>query len=288
MYIDRKKGLQVIAEFDQSPQINNKSMNQREDWWKGSKLLQVNSLVCFVSSNGKIIFLSVCNPILPFHRRKDSNSDDKRRSDDIPSLFRQANHASVLLGLAEYKTEDAIWISTHTAPSKTRQSLVEFPGVLLPSFQPTLQALQKMSRKLSLPFAEIVAPDSQTSASVIKPPAYTTKRGFSFNLNVLAGVPLTLKPRQPFDFTKLDRGSTLDEAQQFAVIQALSTGLALIQGPPGTGKSALFRRGPQARVRKEPRVSFLGRMYRRHAFSFLVLAFLKSTTYLLISTRKRN
>lgn len=151
---------------------------------------------------------------MPSHRRKDSDLDDKRRSDDIPSLFRQANRASVLLGLAEYKTEDAIWISAHTAPSKTRQSLVEFPGVLLPSFQPTLQALQKMSKKLSLPFADIVAPDSQTSTAVIKPPANATKRGFSFNLDVLTrGAPLTLNPGQPFDFAKLDERSTLDEAQ---------------------------------------------------------------------------
>ena len=133
MSVDRKKGLQVVAEFDQPPQINNKSMKQREDWWKGSKLLQVDSLVCFVSSNGKIIFLCVCDP-MPFHERKDSNSDDKRRSDDIPSLFREAKRASVLLSLAEYKTADAVWISAHTAASKTRQSLVEFPGVLLPSF----------------------------------------------------------------------------------------------------------------------------------------------------------
>ncbi|WPG98204.1 Hypothetical protein R9X50_00099100 [Acrodontium crateriforme] len=234
--VDRKKGLQVVAEFDQPPQINNKSMKQREDWWKGSKLLQVDSLVCFVSSNYKIIFLCVCDP-MPFHGKQDSNSDNARRSDDVPSLFRQAKRASVLLGLAEYKTEDVIWMSAHTAPSKTRQSLVEFPGVLLPSFQPTLQALQGMSRKLSLPFAEIIAPDSKSSAAVVRPPAYATKTGFSFNLDVLAGVPLILKPGEAFDFTKLDGGSTLDEAQQFAVIQALSTGLALIQGPPGTGKS---------------------------------------------------
>ena len=237
MCIDRRRGLQVVAEFDQPPQIKNKSIKQREDCWKVNKLLHVDSLVCFVSSNGKIIFFSVCDPILPSHRRKDSNSEDKRRSNDTPSLFRQASHASVLLALAEYKTEDAIWISTHIAPSKNRQSLVEFPGVLLPSFQPTLRALQKMSQTLNLPFAEIIAPDSQISAAAIQPPAYASRRGFSFNLDVLAGVPLTLNPRKPFDFTKLDGGSTLDQAQQFAVIQALSTGLALIQGPPGTGKS---------------------------------------------------
>ncbi|OBT86929.1 hypothetical protein VE02_04370 [Pseudogymnoascus sp. 03VT05] len=63
-----------------------------------------------------------------------------------------------------------------------------------------------MSRTLNLPFAEIVALDSQTSAAVIKPPAYATKRGFSFNLDVLASVPLTLKPGEVFDFAKLDGG----------------------------------------------------------------------------------
>lgn len=235
--VDRRHGLQVVAEFDQPHQIKNKSTKQREDWWKGSKLLQVDSLVSFVSSSGKIIFLLVCDPGSPFHGRKDSNSDDKRRSDNNPSLFRQASRASVLLSLAEYKPEDAIWISTNIGLSKHRQSLVEFPGVLLPAFQPTLQALQKMSRTLDLPFAEIVAPDSQASVAVTQPPAYATKRGFSFDLEVLAGVPLTLKPGQAFDFIKLDGGSTLDEAQQFAVVQALSTGLALVQGPPGTGKS---------------------------------------------------
>lgn len=237
MCIDRRRGLQVVVEFDQPPQIKNKSIKQREDWWQMSKLLQVDSLVCFVSSNGKTIFFSVCDPILPSRGREDPSSDDKKRANEIPNLYRQSNRASVLLGLAEYKTEDAIWISTHIAPLKNRQSLVEFPGVLLPSFQPTLQALQKMSRKLDLPFAEIVAPDSQSSTAAIRPPAYASRRGFSFNLDVLSGVPLTLTPGKAFDFTKLDEGSTLDEAQQFAVIQALNTGLALIQGPPGTGKS---------------------------------------------------
>ncbi|TGO16135.1 hypothetical protein BPAE_0516g00020 [Botrytis paeoniae] len=237
MSVDRRKGLQVVAEFDQPSQLNDKSIKQREEWWKGSKLLQIDSLVCFVSSDCKIIFLCVCDPVLPSRARKDSNSNVNPRLYDIPSLFREAKRASVLLSMGEYKLEDAVWISTHIAASKNRQSLVEFPGVLLPSFQPTLQALQKMSRKLSLPFTEIVAPNLQNSAASVKPPAYATKRGFSFNLEVLAGVPLTLKPGQPFDFTKLDAGSTLDEAQQFAVVQALSTGLALIQGPPGTGKS---------------------------------------------------
>ncbi|KFY08522.1 hypothetical protein V492_06159 [Pseudogymnoascus sp. VKM F-4246] len=234
MSVDRRRGLQVVVCFKQPAQLKNKSAKHREDWWKGSKLLEPDSLVCFVSSNGRIIFLSVCNPIFI---GKDSDSDDRRRLDDIPSLSRKANRASVLLSLADYKSEDVNWISTHIGSSQARQSLVEFPGVLLPSFQPTLQALQKMSRKLDLPFAEVIAPDSQASPIVIKPPAYSTKRGFSFSLDVHSGEPLLLTPGQPFDFTQLEEGSSLDEAQQHAVIQALSLGLACIQGPPGTGKS---------------------------------------------------
>ncbi|KFY14961.1 hypothetical protein V491_05834 [Pseudogymnoascus sp. VKM F-3775] len=232
--VDRRKGLQFVVDFNQPIQINNKSLKQREDWWKASKLLEADSLVCFVSSNGRIIFLSVCNPDF---QGNSSGSDDKRRRDDMPSLFRHTNRASVLLSLAEYKPEDVNWITSHIGYSKGRQSLVEFPGVLLPSFQPTLRALQKMSRTLDLPFAEIIAPITQDSVVAIKPPAYATKRGFSFSLDVLAGVPLSLTPGNTFDYAKLEEGSTLDEAQQHAVIQALSLGLACIQGPPGTGKS---------------------------------------------------
>src|SRR6186713_804767 len=106
-------------------------MKQREEWWKMSKLLQADSLVCFASANGRIIFFTVCDPAPSLRGNKDSGSEHSRRTNDIPSLFRQASRASVLLSLAEYRTKDAIWISSHIAPSTTRQSLVEFPGVLL-------------------------------------------------------------------------------------------------------------------------------------------------------------
>lgn len=46
-----------------------------------------------------------------------------------------------------------------------------------------------------------------------------------------------MHPGRRFDFEKLQKLSTLDDAQQTAVIDALTRELALIQGPPGTGKS---------------------------------------------------
>lgn len=229
--IDRKKGLQIVADFDQPVQLKNKSKAQREDWWKASKFLQFGALVCFVSQGGKIVFFSVST-----HGRKDSDLDNE---DEVPSLFEHEGRASLLLELAEYTNEHATWICSQIdVQSCSRQSLVEFPGVLLPAFQPTLKALQKMSKTLDLPFADILAPeDLDDSAAVIRPPAYASRRGFRFDLEVLARMPLTLTPGKAFDFDKLAEGSTLDDAQQSAVVDALSRGLALIQGPPGTGKS---------------------------------------------------
>jgi hypothetical protein len=243
--VNRRKGLQVVAEFDQPQEILNKSSGQRKDWWEGNKLLQTDSLVCFGSSSGKTIFLSVCDPSQARHQKSEPNLNDFGKAvspsqEDTPSLFLGEHRASVLLDLAEWKSEEALWISTHISASNTLHTLVEFPGILLASFRPTLKALQKMNRSLDVPFKNIIAPDTPQSATGTEIPQYARKLGFEFNLDVLsreAGDPITLTPGQPFDFSKLDERSMLDDAQQMAVVQALSNNLALIQGPPGTGKS---------------------------------------------------
>ena len=249
--VDKQKGLQIVAGFDQPPPIRNKSKKQREEYWKNSKLLQGDALICFVSATGRVIFFCVCDPTrLPLGKQFDSEASDSKSitaeedfwkpSGNLPSLFRESGQATVLLSMVEHKPDDLIWITHHLGTRhNSRQSLVEFPGVLLASFQSTLQALQKMSRSLDLPFADIIAPDTQSpNTMAMQPPAYTQRRGFRFNLSCLTGgEPLVLTPGQPFDFEKLRKNSTLDDAQQAAVVQALGTGLAFIQGPPGTGKS---------------------------------------------------
>jgi hypothetical protein len=77
-----------------------------------------------------------------------------------------------------------------------------------------------MSRTLDLPFAEIIAPNTQNPNTIVmQPPTHTRKRGVRFNLSGLArGETLALTPYEPFDFEKLRKASTLDEAQQIAVI----------------------------------------------------------------------
>ncbi|KAL8993845.1 MAG: hypothetical protein Q9169_006042 [Polycauliona sp. 2 TL-2023] len=245
---DRKKGLQVVAEFDQPPALAKKGAKEREEWWRNTKQLQIDAFVCLVSSTGRAIFFSVCDPA-PTPPPKRRNGEEEREvrstgqwraSDERPSLFKRADKATLMLSPVEDSSEDITWINGHLGKAhKLRQSLVEFPGILLPSFQPTLQALQKMSRTLDLPFAQFIAPERQHAGDVdIPPPAYSRRPGFTFSLETLTrGEQLRLAPGQPFDDNTLREKSTLDDAQQLSTINALRSCLALIQGPPGTGKS---------------------------------------------------
>ncbi|KAK5735048.1 hypothetical protein LTS12_026557 [Elasticomyces elasticus] len=124
-------------------------------------------------------------------------------------------------------------------------SLVEFPGVLLAAFMPTLQAMQSMSEALDVPFGDILAPGSTPNDSGrhtnLVPPTYATELGFSFDLSSITydepALHLTLGTNTEDTIEQLTRRSTLDQGQAEAVVRSLSRSLALIQGPPGTGKS---------------------------------------------------
>ncbi|KAI4093451.1 MAG: hypothetical protein LQ344_002864 [Seirophora lacunosa] len=245
---DRKRGLQVVAEFDQPPAVAKKGAKEREDWWRNSKQLQIDAFVCLASSTGRAIFFSVCDPTpTPPPKRKTGGEEHEvgstgrwRVSDERPNLFKHADRATLMLSPVEDNSEDITWIIGHLGKAhKLRQSLVEFPGVLLPSFQPTLRALQNMSRTLDAPFAQFIASDRQHAEDVdIPAPAYSCRPGFAFNLETLTGgEQLRLTPGEPFDASTLGKKCTLDDAQQLSTLHALRSCLALIQGPPGTGKS---------------------------------------------------
>ena len=87
-------------------------------------------------------------------------------------------------------------------------SIVEFPGVLVPSFEPTLNALKRM-KKESVPFSELLVPmpeeKNTTEVVTLSPPPYALSSGFKFNLNVITkdDSDLFLTPGQPFDISQL-------------------------------------------------------------------------------------
>ena len=244
---DRNKGLQIVVEFDQPPTLAKKGPKEREEWWTNSKQLQIDAFVCLVSSTGRVIFFLVCDPApTPPPNNKNGQEDGDqwarylRASNERPKLFERADRATLMLSLVEDNSDDITWINSHLGKGHmVRQSLVEFPGILLPSFQPTLQALQKMSRTLDLPFSQYIAPGTENAGDVEIPgPAYSRRPGFGFNLETLTGGErLRMIPGQPFDDAIIREKSTLDDAQRLSTLNAFRSCIALIQGPPGTGKS---------------------------------------------------
>ncbi|SLM41380.1 Zinc finger, NF-X1-type [Lasallia pustulata] len=165
----------------------------------------------------------------------------------IPNLWTDPRRGMVLLQLIDVDEHDITEVLGRChKDSNVRQVLVEFPGILLPSFRPTLEALQHMSTQQDFPFSDFLAASASTSGSnadvpqsvEIPPPAYALKRGFSFNLGAIAGdKTLRLAEGQRFDMDMLKKSTSLDDAQCHALVNALRRSLALIQGPPGTGKS---------------------------------------------------
>ena len=78
---DRKKGLQVVTEFDQAPALAKKGAKEREEWWRNTKQLQIDAFVYLVSSTGRAIFFSICDPT-PTPPPKSKNNEKER---EVPS-----------------------------------------------------------------------------------------------------------------------------------------------------------------------------------------------------------
>ncbi|KAK0303252.1 hypothetical protein LTR82_017616 [Friedmanniomyces endolithicus] len=236
---DPSSGMEFVIAFNQPKELQHKSKAQRREWWEGSKRLGHDGLTCLLSAEGNVNFFTVSPP--PFNASKDGaaaplHQQYKLWSDDQRAftILKPVMQDDISMPL-----EQLLWDTDEDL------SLVEFPGVLLPAFKPTLQAMQSMSETLDVPFGDILAPastpDNPGRHTNVVPPTYATKPGFSFDLSSItyagSALQLTLGTNTEDMIDQLTRCSTLDQGQAEAVVRSLSRSLALIQGPPGTGKS---------------------------------------------------
>ncbi|KAH9900363.1 hypothetical protein F4778DRAFT_791649 [Xylariomycetidae sp. FL2044] len=238
-------GLELTIQFSQP--VPSTDLSYRRRWWEQTKRLQTDSLVCLLSDNGSACFLVVSQSTVlssfPSHQaaaQAKFNTETPQKlkatlADDAELSFVKLNPVS-----SDSKDLKALLDWYRTGETCGRRSLVEFPGVLVPSFSHTLKALQRLSENPNLPFTKLLAPDRlENSVMQIDPPQYATKAGFSFDLGCLTkkGTRMTFSPRDHPDPQRLSGCSTLDHTQSTALLNSLSRGLSLIQGPPGTGKS---------------------------------------------------
>ncbi|KAI0973338.1 hypothetical protein F4678DRAFT_24984 [Xylaria arbuscula] len=241
---EKFNGLELLMRFPQPKHI---TRQKRQDWWTQSKRLQPGALVCIISGDGSILFCIVAETTVITQNQKDrrhqeSDSPNGASKKTRPSLAEDDEFAYVNLNIAEANDSNfrraLFWY--RNIDVNHQKCLVEFPGVLLASFQHTLEALQSMSRAPDIPFTDLIAPASQKTGIVeVPPPQYATKAGFDFDLGCLSkdGTELRLSLTQHLDPQTLATHSTLDETQSLALLNSLTRGLSLIQGPPGTGKS---------------------------------------------------
>ncbi|KAI7270370.1 hypothetical protein KC345_g7443 [Hortaea werneckii] len=238
-----RNGIEFAISFDQPKNVQRKNKNERKDWWQNSKRLSDDALICLLSSLGSAIFLTVVPE--PRNPKKDATKGEQ----EIPihkqyDLWSDGQRAHVIVKPAQ---QDGIhpMLSELSSGGNAHLSLVEFPGVLLPAFQPTLRAMQRLSATLEVPFADVLAPVSTTANPTrdieIQPPNYATRPGFEFDFSAVTtgGEALRFTPGRDIEgvAAELARHSSLDHGQARAVVSSLSRSLALIQGPPGTGKS---------------------------------------------------
>lgn len=246
---DRKARLRVMAQFQQPEHLSRLSAANRRLWWDTRKQLQLDALVCLVDSDGHCLFFSVCDrkgfsqagqPIAMGSRGDDRLLQGQEEETKVPNLWHSSKRGAVTLRLIDMGNQDfKQMLGRDLQASNVEQVIVEYPGVLLPSFQPTLEALQHMSKHVEVPFSDMLLPNQESGPVQTSWPAYATQPQFAFDLSpiVAEGEPLYVQQNEAFDFNSLKERSTLDDAQCKALVGALSRNLALVQGPPGTGKS---------------------------------------------------
>ncbi|KAI0189092.1 hypothetical protein EV127DRAFT_366835 [Xylaria flabelliformis] len=238
---NRHYGLEFHLEIEQPFHPNPKSTMDCEEWWAVSRRLEPGALVCVLQRATAIFCVVSESTIRPNpNRLKTQKRDEGEKASTKRDLYSHKDFSYVNLSLAEPRKQDVnTIIRFYKSGLSNQRVLVEFPGVLLPSFQSTLGALQQIYKTADLPFAEILIHDEKGGDVTIPPPIYSTKAGFTFNLKSITneGEDLLHSSQALLDPDVLTSKSQLDHGQAVACLNALRRSFQLIQGPPGTGKS---------------------------------------------------
>ncbi|KAJ5760746.1 hypothetical protein N7520_007902 [Penicillium odoratum] len=229
-------GLEFEVRIPQPAILTGKTTIAREEWWVASRRLQPGALVCLsIHQLASILFCTVAEQKGPRVEPK----EEKRKPGG--NLWRRAATASITLVLVDPREANVKTVLDLYDRTGVALSLVEFPGILLPSFEPTLKALQTIKKNPVMPFLDLLMPSTPGMPSSIHlaPPLYSLKSEFAFNLASLMKdqADFLVYPNKKVDLQGLHGNSTLDEAQAEALVHCLQHNIGLIQGPPGTGKS---------------------------------------------------
>jgi hypothetical protein len=236
---DEEAGVALTVSFDQPVLFDVKK--QRMDYWACIKRLDPEALVCLVDSHGNTMFFTV-HPLSKPKAHQSLFGKKRTAADAQFRLFFLDKHRAQVSLHPITSSEHALRPLVQWARQPTQLSLVEFPGVVLPAFKPTLEALQSMKAERDLIMIEsylIPQLADKDELKDIRLPMYATRPGFNFEMKCITNdnASLILATNEAFDIKQLQDRTPLDDAKAVSLHHALTNELALIQGPPGTGKS---------------------------------------------------
>ncbi|PYH49757.1 uncharacterized protein BP01DRAFT_331171 [Aspergillus saccharolyticus JOP 1030-1] len=267
-----KKGIEIDLEFDQPPRLKFMNATRRKQWWQTSQALKEAPVILALVDgedleNVSVTFLQVSR------RNLNVNYDPPAPQATVPAPIRDLVNSgtramiSVRLtnGVHESELTNIFNFARHKS-GKRPLMLVEFPAVLLNSFDGVLQCMQhQYTHPEHLPFATWIVPrpgynctrrgettDMVDEFVTVPPPSYIHESNYLDlsclfdNLVADSGSEYsTNDPRPSFSLqddpawlaNELAKTTSLDKGQAKALVWALRREIALIQGPPGTGKS---------------------------------------------------
>ncbi|KAI5811330.1 hypothetical protein DFH27DRAFT_21800 [Peziza echinospora] len=265
-------GLQIDISFDQPQHIiglNVRSrspadaFNSRKQWWEFCRYLQAGSLICLVDPQNNFTFFTVAEREVERVHKNTTGEYEATRPNR--TLAEDPDRAFVTLKIVDPLCLNKVIREYHRQCALDDKDiallpyLVEFPGLLFPSFEPILKFLQSITSDGTsrVPFSKLIAPEGNTGTAnshpeaddspgaagyiQVDPPLYLAKENVSLDLSCIAKNPieggLTHSINNPCSVEDLLKNTTLDKGQAEALIGGLTKELVLIQGPPGTGKS---------------------------------------------------
>lgn len=238
---DRINGFELhISTRQPSEVVKRLTSAHREQWWMETNNLDWERLICLIAQDHVmfcVVSRATCRKSTQLTETRDNSKKKRiRKYDPKRTLFGARDFAYFVLQPVDVQTKDIDFILNARLGVVGNITVVEFPTLLLASFQPTLSALQSMYASPQVPLGEYLVGNvgkhgnNNQVDEHIPPPVYAMNN-FEFNLQPLLKTRsnISYAPRNEPETRELCDRTSLDEGQARALLNSLRRRLALIQ-----------------------------------------------------------